>query len=349
MKYLGLLSISRILITAYLLFLLTACGSKNEGIRSPQRAPSASVTTNKPDSTPLAAADVAPPLNKLSPSVDMSGLHIQSDFGIQCPSMLLFGTLPKANLVLATDRLTYSSDELQQMRQYLMNNRYPGGYQGDPDPVPPPTLRWVTGAALQPIPGAEPRGFLCGARLELTNTGNAPIQVPSIGVRLLKDPEQNKYQYRLIDNCTLVSPTSPDGCAPSQGNGPSHCDTYFASIQLGSGKADSVFAATPNGHSYNDQFTPVPCGELTLNPTASATLIIDFTLASETSHNLIYSVVPELTLDISSGRQILAVPQLTSILAFADVSHFSCYGLQGTTFVKEQPVSSEYKSTLWCV
>jgi hypothetical protein len=247
-------------------------------------------------------------------------------------------------LVLASNRTTYSQDEIAQIDAYVSNNFGAWNFLSG-KAVPPPTLRWVLGGAMDPIPGtyessaAEFYPLLCRAELSLTNTGNTAIQIPQVGVRLEERPQQNSYHYRLIDACTVIPQSQIDqfGCTPSQGGNPG-CAEYTASIQLGLGEKNDVFSAVPSAPG---------CGALTIAPAAQIYLIFDFSLASNIPRNLIYSITPVLTVDTAQGGQTISLSQLVSTLAFANINQFSCYGLLGTTFVLEP--SPVYGGNLWCM
>jgi len=211
---------------------------------------------------------------------------------------------------------------------------------------PPPTLRWVLGG----LSGSNPQETIttegCEAVLTLINTGNTSIQIPKIGVQLKARPQPNTYQYRLIDLCSFQpQPQGQEvGCFSPQGGG-GGCNVYFATFQLGLGEKNDVFSAVPQGTNYSLPGFP-DCGILTLAPTAQVQLSINFSLAASTPNNLIYSIVPIFTVNTAQGEQRLALSQLSTTLAFAGINQFSCYGLQGTTFVL-------LKSTVipphWCV
>ncbi len=73
--------------------------------------------------------------------------------------------------------------------------------------------------------------------------------------------------------------------------------------------------------------------DIILNPTASDTLPVIFYFTS--LDNRVYSLTPELLLDTSNGaQQTVMLPQLATRLYFANPSQFSCYTLQGDTFVQ---------------
>jgi hypothetical protein len=176
----------------------------------------------------------------------------------------------------------------------------------------------------------------------LTNTGNTPIQLSRIGVKLKARPQQNTYQYRLIDACSLKVPY----CPPTGEGGGGDCSVYFANIQLGQGEQNDVFSAAPTGFSG--------CSIPTITPGVQITLLMTFSLATNITQGLIYSVSPIFIVDTGQGEQTFALPQLGSTLAFASANQFSCYGLQGPTFVQvKSPVFAEGsgsgKTQSWCV
>ncbi len=168
----------------------------------------------------------------------------------------------------------------------------------------------------------------------LTNKGSTPIQIPKVGVQLKASPQQNAYQYHLINICSLLPPSQL--CGPQEGGGPD-CNHYYSSIQLGLGEKNTVFSAVP---SESD------CGTLTVAPAAQVELDIDFSFAPNTPKNLIYSIMPVFTADTDQGGQTLALSQLGSTLAFASASQFSCYELQGTTFAL---IESPFPEPTWCL
>ncbi len=327
-----------------LVIMLVACGKSPVTIPSSAK-PSPSNTTNQLIKTPATTSSSSDlHLNGSQITVDRGNLRIQSKVGFQCPYYQI--GVPTDQLVLASDRMTYTQDEIKQMGDYVGGNTSAASLlQGGK--VPPPTLRWVLGGSMHPIPGTMGDGpgtsnsvySACGGTLTLTNTGSTPIQIPRVNIRLEERPQQNSYQYRLIDACSVMpqSYIAVYSCIPSQGNN-SRCKLYTASIRLGLGGQNTVFSATPS--------TP-GCGTLTLAPADQIDLTFDFSLSSNIPQNLIYSILPILIVDTDRGEQALSILQLASTLAFASANQFSCYRLKGTTFVLEQsPVFSE---KLWCM
>jgi hypothetical protein len=300
----------------FLLFQLTSCGNVSSS------ANSVPLPTPRAILSPLPDTSAGPPLNKPVSPFDIAGLHIQADGGFQCPNDPLYP--PTGNIVLAENRLTYTQQEITQMISYVA---------GTPkqNTLPPPTLRWVAGGSITPIPGEYDTATVpCGGWIDVTNTGNISVQIPQIGVQFTKSPIQNPYSYRLINFCSLWSSPEPN-CLAGKGGNPT-CNIYSATIELGMGRTGLALATPVNN----------PCGMLTLKPTALVRIFVDFTLSPGTSDNPIYSVVPELTIDTISGKEVLSLPQLASKLVFASSQQFSCYKLQGTTFVLEDPSTLTY-------
>lgn len=328
------LPFARMVASSLLVLLLVACGTTSATTGSAPTKAQTSSTVSKSLNGPLSLS-----LNPTNVSEAGGNLLVQSKYGFQCPysdPALEGGQIDQ--LVLATDRTTYSQAEIAQMRAYIRDKLYVGALHFlDGGPVPPPTLRWVLGASTTSIPGESKFPLLCGATLLLTNTGNTPIQIPKIGARLKVRPQENAYSYRLVDACSLIS------CGSGPGGGPGDCRVYFASIRLGPGEQNAVFSAVP---SHEDPAFGIHCGTLTIAPTAQVHLYIDFSFAPNTPKNLIYSFLPILTIDTVQGEQALALSQLVSTLVFAGINQFSCYGLQGTTFA---PVKPFLGSPNWCI
>jgi hypothetical protein len=244
-------------------------------------------------------------LNK-GASIDTAGLHIQSSDGIDCGKSLVF----------AIARLTYDSGEIQQMATYV------DAVYNDRKNLPPvpPNLTWV--------PGTD--GGKCTLDLQITNVSQTTVQIPHADIRITKPPHQNTYQYHLIDVCKLI----PCLGLPA-GAGPGPCGGHSVSISLGvEARIDTVFSGEVKPTTDMDS-NGNPCNpSLTLTPGQSGELIY---YLEPPGRNLIYSAIPELTLETSSGSQILQLSQLASTLVYTDKSDFTCYAWdkQSQTFVKE--------------
>jgi hypothetical protein len=317
--------------------MLTACGTSSTAGSALTQAPTVGTTktaTNVPASDPLH-------LNAANLNVQQGNLLIQSSGGFQCPgSRVRSSSSLIGQLVLASDRLTYSQDEIAQMRAYADNEQFLGAG----GVALPPTLSWISGGSMDSIPGEIPHPGEaksgCIAKLQLINTGNTPIQVSKVGVQLEARPQQNTHQYHLINLCSILPPdesTAIGLCPPTGGGGPGECSVYDASIQLASGEKNDVFSAVPGA---------TGCSTLTIAPAAQVTLNITFSLAASTPQNLLFSIKPTFTIETDQGEQTLLLSQLESTLAFASASQFSCYGLQGTTFALINP---PFSAPTWCM
>ena len=320
---------NKVMMVLVLLALLSGCGTQNQPSNSSNPSP-VSTTSNSPTSNSVNILSI----NKTGVSIDEAGLHIDASNGFQCPSgAMVTGTADNPgslvfeeagnNLVLATSRLTYDSNELQQIQDYVQATT-----RGDLNSVQiPDTLQWVlggpidTGRALNVSGTTSVFAYDCSLQLQITNTSQNLIQIASASVQLAANTQQNNYSYRLIDVCSF----SKDQCM--FGGGPSPC-IYSATIKLGTGLTNAVFSA-PVGSSGDSS-----CGELTLQPKDAK----DLTIYIYSPQNLIYSAVPQLVVDTSSGPNTLTLSELTSKLAFANGNQFTCYGLQGDTFVAEMPL-----------
>jgi hypothetical protein len=321
--------ISKTLVALFLIILLTACGT-NPGsapVRS-QLSSTTKVATKVPASNSLN-------LNAANLNVQQGDLLIQSSGGFKCPYASGGPATVPGQLVFVSNPTTYSQAEIAQIRAYLNSNFLTSS--------PPPTLRWVLGGSMDRIPGTPGGSSTCGVAIMLTNTGNTPIQIPKVGVQLKASPQQNAYQYHLLNVCSLLPPsqTGAGSCPPLGGGGPD-CNQYHASIQLGLGEKNTVFSAVPSAFDSMN----ADCGTLTVAPAAQVKLNIDFSFAPNTPTNLIYSIMPVFTVDTNQGGQTLALSQLESTLAFAGASQFSCYGLQGTTFAL---ITSPFSAPTWCL
>jgi hypothetical protein len=189
---------------------------------------------------------------------------------------------------------------------------------GDPgiDETPPEPLQWVAG------------GPNCFAKLEITNTGSSVIQIPSMGVTLSSDAVRNTYTYNLLNVCSVQKDRQ---CHPDyQGHGGVDTCPYYADITQAGGKAGTHVEA------------PLTPGD---DPTCSRTLTLqpgDVAKVFPTFSSLPWLYHAKLTFGVrsSAGADRLVFSSLQQNLAFVDDSTvFNCYGLNGSTFVREAPSS----------
>lgn len=320
--------------TFSLLFLLAACGTSVAGSSSPTRTPTNVVSRLKPTSPASAGAQSGDSLapNAMTINTQVGNLSIQTGSdGFQCPEAIP-GDFTSNQIVLASDRLTYSSTELQQMLAFFQRNPI----------IPsrlPSTLSMVLGGSQTPIPGTYENRVPCQATLNIANQGTAPITLKQMGVQLTAAPQTNTRQYRLINYCSLLAPT--DCACPQCSGGGNDCTDYVASISLGPGIKGTPFSS--------DVVSAAPgCNPAVINPGDQLVLTVNFSLAGQEPDNLIYNVMPELTVDAGQGKQVISLAPVT--LAFANPDQFSCYTLHGQTFVVEpKPVFDVDVAHIWCV
>jgi outer membrane protein assembly factor BamB len=276
---------------------------------------------------------LAPTINRAPVSADIPGLHIQSMEGLQCPLSHSFLPLPANDLVFTTARLTYSKNEIQQIRNYLHEIIY--GSESITSAytlTPPPTLHWISGSAN------------CTLNLEISNTGNTAVQINSLGVQLASAPQANNtQQLHTLDVCSVANQQDAwsFGCGegPSGGGG---CGAYSVNIVLKTAPASTIFAAAPIGEVGG---CPLPI----LHPNDTIEIGIQFSSPGMKPHTVapyLYTVVPVLTIADSNGSHTFTLSSMAGIAAFVDEQQITCYGLlheQDSTFV---PVRATPGSTI---
>lgn len=306
---------AKVLVAILLLSMLVACGKATS---SPSGA---TFSQQKPDlSIPTSAS-------RKRIDFTIANINIYSGIGINC---LNYGTTNKndpdsltANLVLATDRLTYDTSELQQMRTYAA-----AIYSGHPATIPS-TLKLVQGTMASNSPFFTFTNLVgggCYGEMELTNLGKDVILIRSVNMHLTAVPQKtSRFQYRMIDICSLIG-NSGTGCPPGAGGGAPVIDSF-------------LLKAAPSGTLFTPQVQSIydpqdqSGSDIILNPNAQYTVPVLFYFTS--SDKLVYSLTPELLLDTPNNPlQAVALPQLATTLYFADHNQFSCYTLQGDTFVQ---------------
>jgi hypothetical protein len=239
------------------------------------------------------------------------------DPGLYCPN---WGDRSD-QLVLAEPRLTYSPTEIQQIATVVQGVlRY--------DRVAGTPLRLVPGVPTTPD-GGYPTAqssipqFGCDVRLELANLGSTTVEVDSVGFQYTSASEDNPTLYPLIEACSVQK--SIGSCAPGQGGVPDVCSVYGVNVKLRAGPAGSQFFGQPSA----TDLTGNPCPTIILAPRATITLAVE----ASSPDPMLDHTVPALDVLTPSGRQVVTFPQLPGIAAFADPSAFTCYRLEGTTFV----------------
>lgn len=215
-------------------------------------------------------------------------------------------------LILSSDRLTYSDSEIQQMKAWLASRSFDTTLS-----QPPSTLQWVSGTLT---------GTQCEVVLAVTNIATTTIQISQINMRLTRDAQQNHAHYPLINTCSLwITPhdvQSPTlGCVPG-GGGPF---VYYFNYALSPSKANTVF---PGHVDALPGYSPLP----TLNPGDVVALDLFFSSQS-IADGFIYTIIPEMVLNLGNTEDRVSLQQLSTTIAFANADQFTCYSLQGNTFV----------------
>jgi hypothetical protein len=206
----------------------------------------------------------------------------------------------RAMVVLATGRLSYDTDEVRAMQNFFVSR-----LSGKPESIPS-TLVHASGGP-------------CGAHIELTNIGAASIVVDQVGLKVLTTPRPNTYEYRRLNLCPFIG---LDHCA-SGGTGSPNCTNYYAEIDLSGTAEGDTASGTP---------TPALQGcpsQLTVDPGLTA-MLLDVELSGSYAT---YSTALHLRLLTPIGTKTLTLTEFHNGLVFAEYKQYSCYLLQGTTFV----------------
>jgi len=320
---------TKILAICAILTLFMACGTSNSANTSQITKMAGAPAKNASNKQNTETAGVRA-INVGKISIDVSGLHIQSVDKIECDPGSSLSHTPSNQLVLAENRTSYTGAEIQQIRDYLselaQTDETTTAIANLKTPLPS-TLSWVSGAIRN-------ANYGCYTILEITNTGNAVIQIPKVSARLAVIPQQNTYHYRLINACSLLS-LSKCRYQGSYSGGPEICASYLATIHLGMGQKGSVFSTTPT--------TGPGCRQMTLAPSTTTELYLSFT--SPPPNHLVYSLVTELTLQTAKGQQVVELPQLGKTVAFADKSLVTCFNLQNQSPIVETKPLFSYNTT----
>ncbi|MGH2496569.1 MAG: hypothetical protein ACRDIV_17865 [Ktedonobacteraceae bacterium] len=273
--------------------------------------PHGSSTTVSLASTALVNATTPPALSSGPSQVTIPGLFTISG-GMGLSHYFLSSEGICTNFALATDRLMYTSAELQKMYNFFNNNMHR---------VPPPeTLKAVDGGSTTPGSGLSlPQVQGCPTIWEMTNTGQKSIQLVQLRMKLLVNSREADKQYRLVDYCSIIEQFEKvDGPCPGLGGQGQPVSYTFS---FGPGKAGSFI----QGQST--------VGEPVIDPGQTIFLQLSFVPAS-LSAALVYTIEPEFVINTSNETgKIIDVPQWKETFVMAPVDHFSCYALQGNTFV----------------
>lgn len=226
--------------------------------------------------------------------------------------LLLSGSFTCAdNLVLASDQLSYSDSDVQNLLAY-MSTLNPSGSL-------PSILTSVPGSPID-FGGLD----LCTADVTVTNESNQTITIVGGGVHNVSAPVTNTFEYRTVDFCKMQN----DGLIPrsvtiywcGRGGGPT-C-SYDLQVPLTSGDV---------GTDYTKAFAVDGCKTISLPPAQAA----DITMEFQPDQPLIYLVNPELTVADGSGTHNVVFANWSSTLAYAATNQMPCYALSQDTFSLE--------------
>ncbi|SRR6266566_1161643 len=321
----------RFSILFFVFLLLSGCGPKTSTqhpLQTPIPIHTASVTLTPPDSR----------RSSLGTKVSLNlgrGIDVESASGFVCHfDKQGSGSPTPGTLVLSSVQPTYDQGTLQSLRNYL-NSVGDGFIGGQPDIAPYPVFS-ADSMAFQLV-AVNTADLGCSEVLQLTNNGNASVQISHVSLQFIQDTQANTQRYNLIDACSLSLNFLAQGCPPSLGALEA---SYVAQFNLPLGKANTIMSATCWGYDNSSGCSPQ---KLTLQPGEFAKITLKY--FSNTHGNLSFSLQPLFTLDWP-GQQTMSypAPQLRVKFAFASLSQFSCYALQGQHFIE---VSLD--PTHWCI
>ena len=332
----------RVLIIISLLTLVAGCGG---GQGSGSITPTATNNQEKLSSTPVTST--LPP-NK-DGVVDVHGLRIRSSegVGIGC-SPDYFSYVPNA-VVLAQNRRDYDAGELHRVQEFVnasahigpISEVYDTPYPAIPDPLQG-TLGSITGSSDHwgYIPAWDVEAQLgCLGVLKITNVGQTSIQISQVSAQLTATPRRNTIHYRLVDFC-MENTELFQAMAPACPSRPSGAiSVYRAILNLKMSNAGTEFQSPLSGYGMVSH-DAVP--DVLLKPQDTLYLLLTF----YSLDNLIYSIVPKLTIATAGEQSQILLPE--SMLAFANANQFSCYKLQGTRFVEVRQVLPQ-TDDIWCI
>lgn len=309
------------------LLLLSSCGqspssSTSSSTHTSQKTPAAThsgSTTSTQGPAPLGTGV----------AFDLGGwLHIQSAGGFACSFATNGSLITPGTLILPTVLPNYDQGTLQAIGNYLDAANQSRAYVLDTVPYPAFSVNTSDFQLTAVNILGNAFGSNCGETLQITNIGNAPVQISQVSARLVADTQTNNQHYNLVALCTIAS----ESICTTHGGGEAG---YLADFNLGAGKANTTIPSITRGAGRSGSAQP-----LILTPGEVAKV----QLLYSTTSNLSFSLTPTFTLDWPGKQQTFAAPQLQASFAFAAVSQISCYALQGQQFM-QVPVDAAH----WCM
>src|SRR5260370_17512130 len=117
-----------------------------------------------------------------------------------------------------------------------------------------PSLRAVQAGGATAVPKGSASGLrglrtsdfsACMFSIEITNTGQSPIQIPQAGLRLTGSPAPNPNVYRLVEFCSVLHSTS--FCGPNAGGPPPGCSVDGVEVALENQPSGADIMSAPAG------------------------------------------------------------------------------------------------------
>jgi hypothetical protein len=319
------LSISKTRFTIFLLILLLLSGCGQSLVSQTRNITPTSIPT-----FPISSATPTPLGTSLAFDLG-KWLHVQSRPGFTCSFYKntgdTRGNLTPGTLVLPTVQPTYDQGILQQVKQYVTNSLLAINYGKDNDAPYPAFFQNTNAFQLLAVSGVDIGDSYCDEVLDVTNIGNAPVQISQISAQLTANTQTNNQHYNLVDACSLLSLPCYYQLAGIESQ-------YGADFDLHSGKTNMIIpAALGSGRSQVQAITLKP-GE-----------VIKLVLFYRTPDSLLFSLIPSFTLDLPGKQIVYPAPQLQETFAFASASQFSCYALQGQHFTQVSLEDHQH----WCI
>ncbi|GCE09176.1 hypothetical protein [Dictyobacter aurantiacus] len=280
------------------------------------RATAPSATAGEPGKTEQAKATAPSTTSSGASQLTIPGLFTISG-GISTSAFFRSSEGSCLGTALSTNRLTYTTDELQEMYNYYIN--------GDSMPLPQ-TLTQIDGGSTTSSPSMLlPQFENCPTGWEITNIGQQPIQLVQLRMKLLAEPTAADTQYRLVDYCSVLREVHPEidsGTCPGLGGQVQPISYMFF---FGSGHAGTVV--------QGQSTTLAAPKEQTIVPKDTAFLQFRF-MPDNLSLALTYTIEPEVVINTpQETNKVIDLPQWKETFVMAPDDHFGCYQLQGKAFV----------------
>ena len=296
----------------------TGCGSS--GPLPP--SPVATATRVAPTTTPN-----VPPPHTVSPAA--ADLNIVPNMGIGFTCPLWFdrkGQIVMDNPRAVTDAGTLKSEWLRYDLPSNLSQRSPLPTAMRVVPGAPVSLATNPSDLLQVDQGVVPG---CTAAVQVTNVGSAAVQISQASLVLSGPSAPNPRHYDLVDRCSLdgLAPVM-NACFGGHGALPGICLVYIAQFTLSTAAAGTRFDQRIYAPGNDDKGHP--CPGLTIGPGMTKEIVLNVT----SRINLVYPVVALFTVATSTGSKLVAPAELTSTLAFGDLSQFSCWKVSGSQLVE---------------